>query len=74
MFEYHVCRDQSKCGSCYAMSATGMLESRLRIQTNNTQQPQLSPQDVITCSEFSEGCNGGFAYLVAKYTKVCCVL
>jgi len=49
----------------------GMLESRLRVQTNNTLQVQLSPQDVVSCSQLSQGCGGGFPYLVAgKYAKV----
>jgi len=49
----------------------GMLESRLRVQTNNTLQVQLSPQDVVSCSQVSQGCAGGFPYLVAgKYAKV----
>jgi hypothetical protein len=49
----------------------GMLESRLRLQTNNTLQVQLSPQDVVSCSQLSQGCDGGFPYLVAgKYAKV----
>jgi cathepsin C len=49
----------------------GMLESRLRVQTNNTLQVQLSPQDVVSCSKLSQGCAGGFPYLVAgKYAKV----
>jgi cathepsin C len=49
----------------------GMLESRLRVQTNNTLRVQLSPQDVVSCSQLSQGCAGGFPFLVAgKYAKV----
>ncbi|XP_069678160.1 dipeptidyl peptidase 1-like [Periplaneta americana] len=63
-------RDQGMCGSCYAFSAMGMLEARLRVQTNNTLQVQLSPQDVVSCSKLSQGCEGGFPFLVAgKYGK-----
>ncbi|XP_021941871.1 dipeptidyl peptidase 1-like [Zootermopsis nevadensis] len=63
-------RNQGACGSCYAFSSMGMLESRLRVQTNNTLQVQLSPQDVVSCSQLSQGCDGGFPYLVAgKYAK-----
>lgn len=65
------CRDQGGCGSCYAFSSMGMLESRLRVQTNNTMQVELSPQDVVSCSQLSQGCDGGFPYLVAgKYSMV----
>lgn len=64
-------RNQGACGSCYAFSSMGMLESRLRVQTNNTLQVQLSPQDVVSCSQLSQGCDGGFPYLIAgKYAKV----
>uniref|UniRef100_A0A7S3D662 Peptidase C1A papain C-terminal domain-containing protein n=2 Tax=Palpitomonas bilix TaxID=652834 RepID=A0A7S3D662_9EUKA len=27
----------------------------------------LSPQHVVSCSQYSQGCDGGFEYLVAKY-------
>ncbi|KAJ9586859.1 hypothetical protein L9F63_019541, partial [Diploptera punctata] len=61
-------RNQGKCGSCYAFSSMGMLEARLRIQTNNTMKIVLSPEDIISCSILSQGCDGGFPYLVAgKY-------
>uniref|UniRef100_A0A8C4N5A2 Dipeptidyl peptidase 1 n=1 Tax=Eptatretus burgeri TaxID=7764 RepID=A0A8C4N5A2_EPTBU len=61
-------RDQGGCGSCYAFASMAMLESRLRIITNNTQQPILSPQQVVSCSHYSQGCDGGFPYLIAgKY-------
>ncbi|KAM4702105.1 dipeptidyl peptidase 1-like [Discoglossus pictus] len=46
----------------------GMLESRIRVFTNNHQKPTLSPPQVVSCSNYSQGCNGGFPYLIAgKY-------
>uniref|UniRef100_A0A8C4NCA9 Dipeptidyl peptidase 1 n=1 Tax=Eptatretus burgeri TaxID=7764 RepID=A0A8C4NCA9_EPTBU len=63
-------RDQENCGSCYAFASMAMLESRLRIITNNTEQPILSPQQVVSCSHYSQGCEGGFPYLIAgKYAQ-----
>uniref|UniRef100_A0A8C4PYT0 Dipeptidyl peptidase 1 n=1 Tax=Eptatretus burgeri TaxID=7764 RepID=A0A8C4PYT0_EPTBU len=63
-------RDQGRCGSCYAFASTAMLESRIRIITNNTQQPILSPQQIVSCSHYSQGCEGGFPYLIAgKYAQ-----
>ncbi|GIY48332.1 dipeptidyl peptidase 1 [Caerostris darwini] len=63
-------RDQGSCGSCYAFSSMGMLESRLRVVTNNRVQVQFSPQDIVGCSEYSQGCEGGFPYLIAgKYAQ-----
>ncbi|XP_043206695.1 dipeptidyl peptidase 1-like isoform X2 [Amphibalanus amphitrite] len=63
-------RDQANCGSCYAFASMAALESQVRILTNNTQQPVFSPQDIVSCSEYSQGCDGGFPYLIAgKYAK-----
>ncbi|KAG9335279.1 hypothetical protein JZ751_005459 [Albula glossodonta] len=49
-------RNQASCGSCYSFATMGMLESRIRIRTNNTQQPVFS-------------CDGGFPYLIGKYIQ-----
>ncbi|GIY48325.1 hypothetical protein CDAR_37451 [Caerostris darwini] len=63
-------RNQGACGSCYAFSSLAMLEARLRITTNNTVQVQFSPQDVVSCSKYSQGCEGGFPYVIAgKYAQ-----
>ncbi|KAM6158555.1 dipeptidyl peptidase 1-like [Rhynchocyon petersi] len=63
-------RNQGTCGSCYAFSSVSMLEARLRILTNNSQTPILSPQDVVSCNPYSKGCKGGIPYLTAgKYAQ-----
>uniref|UniRef100_A0A8C3GKA4 Dipeptidyl peptidase 1 n=1 Tax=Cairina moschata TaxID=8855 RepID=A0A8C3GKA4_CAIMO len=63
-------RNQASCGSCYAFASMGMLEARIRILTNNTQKPIFSPQQVVSCSQYSQGCDGGFPYLIAgKYVQ-----
>lgn len=49
-------RDQGSCGSCYAFASAAAMESRIRLVTNFTQTPILSPQDVVDCSLYSEGC------------------
>ncbi|KPP59924.1 dipeptidyl peptidase 1-like, partial [Scleropages formosus] len=43
--------------------------ARVRILTNNTQQPIFSPQHVVSCSQYSQGCDGGFPYLIGKYVQ-----
>ncbi|KAF7257053.1 hypothetical protein EG68_05090 [Paragonimus skrjabini miyazakii] len=64
-------RNQGPCGSCYAFASTGALEARIRLLSNFTRQPFLSPQDIVDCSPYSEGCHGGFAYLIGgKYAEV----
>ncbi|XP_029458150.1 dipeptidyl peptidase 1 isoform X2 [Rhinatrema bivittatum] len=63
-------RNQGSCGSCYSFATMGMLEARIRIRTNNTQKPIFSAQQVVSCSEYSQGCDGGFPYLIAgKYIQ-----
>jgi len=63
-------RNQGSCGSCYAFASMALLESRILIMTNGTQRPVFAPQDVVECSAYSQGCQGGFPYLVAgKYAQ-----
>ncbi|XP_037067950.1 dipeptidyl peptidase 1-like [Pollicipes pollicipes] len=46
-------------------ASMAVLESRVRILTNNTMQPAFSPQHIVSCSQYSQGCAGGFRYLIA---------
>jgi len=63
-------RNQGGCGSCYAFSSMGMLESRVKIATKNAKNFVFSTQDIVSCSFLSQGCEGGFPYLVAgRYAK-----
>ena len=59
--------DQGNCGSCYAISTIGMLESRLRIQSKKNKDIKLSIQYAVACNFYTEGCNGGFPTLVSKF-------
>jgi cathepsin C len=60
-------RDQLNCGSCYSFAAAGMVEARLRILSGMQQQTLVSPQNPVSCSQYSQGCDGGFPYLVSKF-------
>lgn len=63
-------RNQGQCGSCYAFASMAMLESRLMIMSKNSIKKVFSPQDVVGCSEYAQGCAGGFPYLIAgKYAE-----
>jgi len=63
-------RNQGGCGSCYAFSSMGMLEARVKLKTRNANNYVFSTQDVVSCSLLSQGCEGGFPYLVAgRYGK-----
>lgn len=61
-------RNQGSCGSCYAFAAVGMLEARSNIALKLPQPSiTLSPQSVVSCNPYSQGCRGGFPYLVGKF-------
>ena len=61
-------RNQGTCGSCYVFSSLAMHEARIRIATNNTKTTIFSAQEPVSCSEYSQGCDGGFIYLLGgKY-------
>ena len=54
-------RDQGSCGSCWAFSACGVMESWLLMKGIST---IVSPQQLVDCSKKygNQGCNGGFNY------------
>jgi C1A family cysteine protease len=59
-------KDQGQCGSCWAFSATEGVESGWFM--SKKQLPVLSPQQVVSCDDNDDGCNGGdlptaFAYI-----------
>jgi len=61
---------QGNCGSCYAFSGAQVLQMRFRIQLYRKHQImyplELSWKTATQCSPYTEGCNGGFAYLAFK--------
>ena len=62
-------RKQGDCGSCYVIGTISVLESRLRIKTLNKDKTKFSIQFPISCNFYSEGCDGGYPILVAKFFK-----
>jgi len=52
-------KDQGQCGSCWAFSATGSVESITKIKGGAL--PDLSEQQIVDCCHAggSQGCNGG---------------
>jgi len=61
--------NQGSCGSCYAVAVTDMIHSRVRVKTLNAKKPKLSVQETLSCSEYGQGCKGGFPFLVGKYAQ-----
>ncbi|CAH1109599.1 unnamed protein product [Psylliodes chrysocephalus] len=59
-------KDQGKCGSCWAFSATGSIEGQNAIKNN--QRVSLSEQQLIDCAtEWSNGCQGGYTVYAFQY-------
>lgn len=54
-------RDQGACGSCYTVSFTQVIESRLKLRYGK-KVPVLSPQQLMTCNYMNEGCDGGWSF------------
>jgi len=52
-------KDQGDCGSCWAFSATGVLESHHAIKTGKM--VQLSEQQLVDCERELDGCDGGIS-------------
>jgi cathepsin B len=54
-------RDQSACGSCWAVSSASVMSDRLCIGTNGKSQVSISAGDVMSCCEdCGYGCEGGW--------------
>jgi len=61
--------DQGSCGSCYMVSTMRMLTVRHKIRMNNTQLEPFSINFPLHCSEYTQGCKGGYPELTAKWSE-----
>jgi len=50
-------KDQGQCGSCWAFSATEVLESAVALSGQAI--PTLAPEQIVDCDTNDGGCNGG---------------
>jgi C1A family cysteine protease len=60
-------KNQRSCGSCWAFSATGVIESFFLVKKSQTL--DLSEQQLVDCSrpQGNQGCNGGWPTSAVKY-------
>jgi len=62
-------KNQGGCGSCWAFSSLGVIESRINIALNDTNfDIDLSEQDVVSCNGYGN-CSGGNEIFVFDYAK-----
>lgn len=66
-------KNQGSCGSCWAFSVMGVVESIYRIERQNPSvQPNLSEQDLVSCCYECfdvAGCKGGYPSKAADFIK-----
>merc|ERR1719223_1639914 len=64
-------KDQKQCGSCWAFSTTGSLESAYAIAKGTKATELFSEQQLVDCSwKYKNlGCNGGWYYYAWNYLQ-----
>jgi len=61
--------NQGDCGSCYTISTVHMLTVRHRIQKQDPSLAQFSVSFPLYCSEYNQGCDGGYGFLQSKWSE-----
>jgi len=61
--------EQGDCGSCYTISTVHMLTARHRIAKRDPTATSFSVSFPLYCSEFNQGCDGGYGFLQSKWSE-----
>jgi len=61
-------QDQSRCGSCWAVSSASVMSDRTCIKSDGKTKLELSAKEVISCA-WGMGCNGGQPFFAMGYWK-----
>jgi len=61
--------DQGSCGSCWAVSGMRMLTARHKIKQDKPDAMPWSISFPLYCSEYNQGCEGGFGYLLGRWSE-----
>ncbi|OUC48966.1 papain family cysteine protease [Trichinella nativa] len=62
-------RDQSNCGSCWAVSAASVMTDRHCIASKGQETPYISDEQILSCASSSYGCSGGMIPSPFQYWK-----
>ena len=62
-------RDQGNCGSCWAFSSIGAIESIYKIKTGVTTDWDMSEQILVSCNSQNSGCDGGYVDGIANFLR-----
>jgi len=61
-------RDQSACGSCWAVSSAEVMSDRTCIKSGGNHTPFISDEDILSCcTTCGFGCNGGYPTQAFKF-------
>lgn len=61
-------RDQSNCGSCWAVAAAEAMSDRVCIQSNGNEKVDISAADLMSCcASCGSGCGGGYPAMAWRF-------